>query len=107
MKVEVVALDSLSIKKSLMVSVDVKHHERRRRRNLRAQELFESRGGRHGLPVPNGPYGVCGRTGTWNKERNLVFRSCVNREVGMGSHSLHHSSTVPDKPYSFCGRKAP
>ena len=26
-----------------------------------AQELCESRGGRPGLPVPNGPYGLCGR----------------------------------------------
>ena len=26
-----------------------------------AQELRESRGGRHGLPVPNSPYGLCGR----------------------------------------------
>ena len=28
---------------------------------LRAQELCESRGGRAGLPVPNKPYGLCGR----------------------------------------------
>ena len=30
----------------------------------RAQELCESRGGRPGLPVPNSPYGLCGRTAT-------------------------------------------
>ena len=35
------------------------------------------------------------------------FRSRVNREVGMGSHSLSHSSPVPKKPYDFHGRKAP
>ena len=40
-----------------MVSVDVK---------LRAQELCESRGGRPGLPVPNSPYGLCGRKATVN-----------------------------------------
>ena len=28
---------------------------------LRAQELCESRGERPGLPVPNNPYGLCGR----------------------------------------------
>ena len=34
-------------------------------------------------------------------------RICVNREVGLGSHSLSHTSHVPNKPYGFCGRKAP
>ena len=33
------------------------------------------------------------------------LRSCVNREVGLGSHSLSHSSPVPNKPYGFCERK--
>ena len=28
---------------------------------LRALELCESRGGHPGLPVPNSPYGLCGR----------------------------------------------
>ena len=28
------------------------------------QELCESRGGRPGLPVPNSPYGLCGRKAT-------------------------------------------
>ena len=41
------------------------------------------------------------------KERVAELGSCVNREVGLGSHSLSHSSPVPNKPYSFCGRKAP
>ena len=52
-KVEVAVLGSPSLI-SLMVSVDVKHHEG-------DQELCESRGGRPGLPVPNKPYGFCGR----------------------------------------------
>ena len=34
--------------------------------NVRAQELCESRGGRPGLPVPNSPYGLCGRKATLN-----------------------------------------
>ena len=33
---------------------------------LRAQELCESGGGRPGLPVPNSPYGLCGRRATLN-----------------------------------------
>ena len=33
---------------------------------VRAQELCESRGGRPGLPVPNSPYGLCGRKATLN-----------------------------------------
>ena len=32
----------------------------------RVQELCESRGGRPGLPVPNNPYGLCGRQSTLN-----------------------------------------
>ena len=32
----------------------------------RAQELCESRGGRHGIPVPNSPYGLCGRQAILN-----------------------------------------
>ena len=32
----------------------------------RAQELCESRSGRPGLPVPNSPYGLCGREATLN-----------------------------------------
>ena len=35
------------------------------------------------------------------------LRSCVNRNVGLGSHSLSQSSSVPNKPYGFCGHKAP
>ena len=31
-----------------------------------AQELCERRGGRPGLTVPNGPYGLCGRKATLN-----------------------------------------
>ena len=34
------------------------------------------------------------------------LRDCVNREVGVGSHSLSHSSPVSNKPYCFfCGLK--
>ena len=29
----------------------------------------------------------------------------MNRDVGLGSLSLSHSSPVLDKPYGFCGRK--
>ena len=32
--------------------------------SLRAQEMCESRGGRPGLPVPDSPYGLCGRKAT-------------------------------------------
>ena len=37
----------------------------------RAQELCESRGGRPGLPVPNSPYGFCGREATLKSNLNL------------------------------------
>ena len=35
---------------------------------FRGQELCESRGGRPGLPVPNSPYGLCGRIATLEEE---------------------------------------
>ena len=41
----------------------VKQHERKNV-PFRDQELCESRGGRPGLPVPNSPYGLCGRKAT-------------------------------------------
>ena len=47
---------------------------------LRAQELCESRGGRPGLPpVPDSPYGLCGRKATLScdNEVTLELRSCV------------------------------
>ena len=59
LKIEGTVLGSPSLI-SLMVSVAVKHHGRK------AQELCESRGGRPGLPVPNKPYGLCGRKARLN-----------------------------------------
>ena len=70
-----------------MVSVDVKHHVYYYLiQNFRAQELYESRGGRPGLSAPNSPYGLCGRKATlnWNSDT----RSCVKVEVAvLGSPS--------------------
>ena len=40
---------------------------------VRAQELCERRGGRPGLPVPNSPYGLCGRKATLTKKREDVL----------------------------------
>ena len=54
----------------------------------RAQELWESRGGRPGLPVPNNPYGLCGRKTTLNCSLSDL-RSCGKVEVDvLGSTSL-------------------
>ena len=74
MKVEVAVLGSPSLK-VLMVSMNVKQHDRR------AHELCESRGGRPGLPVPEGPYGLCGRKTTLNP-KSLRFRKA--KGVGKG-----------------------
>ena len=60
MKVEVDVLGSPSLIVPT-VSVDVKQHLKNR-----AQELYESRGGHPGLPVPNSPYCLCGRKATLN-----------------------------------------
>ena len=58
MKVEAAVLGSPSLI-VLTVSVDVNNTERVSA--FRGRELCESRGGRPGLPVPNSPYGLCGR----------------------------------------------
>ena len=63
-KVEVTVLGSPSLI-ILMVSVDVKQHSTW---NSDTQELCESRGDRPGLPVPNNPYGLCGRKATFSLE---------------------------------------
>ena len=62
MKVEVTLLGFTSLI-CLMVSVDIKQHCETGINVVtrRAQELCESRGGCRGLPVPNTPYGFCGR----------------------------------------------
>ena len=62
MKIAVSVLGSPSLI-VLMVSVDVKQHLKK---NVcfSAQELCESQGVCPGLPVPNNPYGLCGRKST-------------------------------------------
>ena len=42
----------------------------------RALELCESRGGRPGLPVPNKPYGLCGRKATLSITVSVVNVDC-------------------------------
>ena len=49
-----------------MVSMDVKDHAYLFTPTHTAPELCESRGGRSDLPVPNSPYGLCGRKATLN-----------------------------------------
>ena len=48
----------------------------------RAQELCESQSGRPGLPVPNSPYGLCGRKETLHCSIS-EHRSCVKVEVAV------------------------
>ena len=53
-----------------------------------AQELCEGRGGRPGIPVPNSPYGLCGRKATLICSFSEL-RSCVKVEVDvLGSPSI-------------------
>ena len=61
---------------------------------FRTWELCESGGGRPRLPVPNSPYGLCGRKAALKLSLSEL-RSCVKVEVA-----------VPCSPYGLCGRKA-
>ena len=60
---------------SLMVSVAGKHHVYLLKTQFRVQELCESRDGRPGLPVPNSPYGLCGRKATLNFKTRVVLNT--------------------------------
>ena len=64
----------------------------------RAQELFENRGGRPGLPVPNSPYGLCGRKAT--------LKLSLRAQELCESRGGRPWPPVPNSPYGLCGRKA-
>ena len=66
MKVEVGRPGLSSVPNKPTVSVDVKQTLQPAMCSYRAQELCESGGGRRALPVPNSPYGLCGRKATLN-----------------------------------------
>ena len=51
------------------------------------QKLCESRGGRPGLPVPNSPYGLCGRKAT----PNLTPESLLKPSNGFRAQELCES----------------
>ena len=69
---------------SLIVRTDsayIKQHlKKKKKKNHRAQELCESRGGHHGLLVPNSPYGPRGRKAT-PKKSNSFGSAVVNCPV--------------------------
>ena len=67
---------------------------------LRAQESCDSRGGRPGLPVPNSPYGLCGRKTTLNELTRLRAQELCESRGGRPGFPVHNS------PYGLCGRKA-
>ena len=46
---------------------------------VKARELCESRGGRPGLPVPNSPYGLCGRKARLNYPLVRAQELCESR----------------------------
>ena len=69
MKVEVDVLGSPSLIVRT-VSVDEKQHYTSQNKT---QELCESRGGRPGLHIPKSPYGLCGRSATFEQEETVCM----------------------------------
>ena len=67
-EVDVLGSPSLMV---LMVSVDIKQHLKKKAVWFKAQELCESGGDRPGFPIPNSPYGLCGRQATFELESSL------------------------------------
>ena len=78
MKVEMAVLGSPSLI-SLMVSVDVKHHERDSSPLSELRNCVKaSRGGCPGLPVPNSPYGICRCEATLNTNSHELNTNSPN-----------------------------
>ena len=79
------------------------------------KELCEEGGGQRALiPYPilslsliNHTVSVDVKHRERRRRRTSKLGCCVNREVGLGCHSLSHSSLVPNKPHGFCRRQAP
>ena len=71
--------------------------------NVRGPELTEELCGPRPLPVPNSPYGLCGREATLNL-RGPEFRSCVKVEVAVLDSPPH--LIITSSPDGLCGRKA-
>ena len=95
-----------------MVSVDVKHHVylgngckvNRRDPEFRLRQRGELEDFRLTDTMVCQAMGVK-RTGRQFRASVSELRSCVNREVGLGFHSLSPYSPVPQKPHGFCRRK--
>ena len=78
--------------------------------------MCESRGGRPGPPVPNGPYGLCGRKATLNfrdqelcKSQGLCERKATTKnrvQELCESRGGRPVLPVPSSPHGLCGRKA-
>ena len=87
--------------------MDVKQHfNSHNNTNHRVQELCKSRGDRPGPPVPNSPYGLCGRKATlnlntdhsepriWPSGKVLVTKPVLNRTAPvrfLATSALRHS----------------
>ena len=87
-KVVVVAQGSPSLTVRT-VSVDAKHAalNLNSEQGHRAQEMCEGRGGRPGLPVPNSPYGLCGRKACSTELALVEVSLLVLRDIKCHSYS--------------------
>ena len=70
----------------------------REKAEFRAQELCESRGGRPWLPVPNSPFGFCGRQATLRRtNRNYTLFKGRGEKGGRGNGSFFAPTTVIER----------
>ena len=75
---------------------------------LRAQELCESRGGRAGLPVPNKPYGLCGRHATPNlnvRQLKACTHNLLNNHLFSQSDRRRYQGHLLSHCYSYIQAK--
>ena len=75
--------------------------------------VSKRRGGRPGLPVPNSPYGLCGRKATLNERFDWICRLLLLLDCSFTSSEtvlllgtgIHLRDFGNSKDYNLCNRK--
>ena len=71
-----------------------------------SQQLSESRGGRPGLPVPNKPYGICGRKAWRRKKIDSCPKNKTPTKQQQQNNNNNNNNKQPNKnTYSWTNNR--